>query len=229
MCIHESNGFLLSEDLTKTNSSEAGNRYKSMTPGRSIRSLKMAGRQVDPLLFSEVKSFLANVPSRYRNYFIVAFFTGMRSSELTGLKPCHLDFDRREITLSFKSDQRIIHMSSLVVHALQDELDQSEVESAFVFHNTKGKSLNYLNVARRIWYPTLEKAGISKRHQHQTRHTTATIWLIARENPAWVSQQMGYMNTDRLSSNYPGHMSALVHKGGTATEQLLLTLFRKEQ
>jgi hypothetical protein len=38
----------------------------------------MTGEQIDPLLFSEVKSFLANVPIRFQNYFIAAFFTGLQ-------------------------------------------------------------------------------------------------------------------------------------------------------
>ncbi len=205
------------------------NNSRSMTVSHGRWPLKIAGRQVDPLLFSEIKSFLSHVPTRYQNYFTVAFFTGLRTSELIGLKSRHLDFDRRVINVwDSKSGQRMVYMSSLVEHALRNELAQSKVDSEFVFHNAKGRSLNDRTVARKIWYPTLEKAGIRKRLPQQIRHTTATIWLIAGENPMWVSQQMGYRNKELLASSFSSYLSALVHKGGSATEQLLLMLFRKQ-
>ncbi len=45
-----------------------------------------------------------------------------------------------------------------------------------------------------VWRPTLKAIGIRHRDARQTRHTFATMCLMAGMNPAYVSRQMGHKN-----------------------------------
>jgi len=78
-------------------------------------------------------------------------------------------------------------MSSPVVEALSRQQDLTRGRSDYVFCSRNGQPLNYRNMARRVWYPTLEKAGLERRHPYQTRHTAATLWLAAGESPEWIA------------------------------------------
>jgi len=147
---------------------EASDRFGHPSPFLGIKPLRVPRTQVDPLSFDEVKVFLDAVPERYRNFYTVAFFTGMRTSELIGLKRRYVDFSRAEILIretlvhgreeTPKTDgsERAIRMSGVVGYALRDELSRGRADSELVFQNAGGGSLNYHNLARRVWYPTLE-------------------------------------------------------------------------
>jgi integrase len=47
-------------------------------------------------------------------------------------------------------------------------------------------------VQRRFWVASLRHCGLRHREQYQTRHTFATMCLMAGANPAWVARQMGH-------------------------------------
>ena len=47
----------------------------------------------------EVWKFINGVRADYRNYYLVRFFTGMRTSEIDGLTWDNVDFNRREIVI----------------------------------------------------------------------------------------------------------------------------------
>jgi integrase len=57
-----------------------------------VENLKTAKPDIKPLSMDEVNSFLDAVDPFYRNFFIVAFFTGMRFGEMAGLKWKNISF-----------------------------------------------------------------------------------------------------------------------------------------
>jgi len=59
------------------------------------------------------------------------------------------------------------------------------------------------------------------RRAYQTRHTTATLWLAAGENPEWIARQMGHANTKMLFTIYSRFVPNLTRRDGTAFEQML--------
>lgn len=216
---------------------EAADRFEFTVKLDSIKPMRVQRTQVDPLSLEEVQAFLAQVPARYRNYYTVAFFTGMRTSELNGLKRQYVDFDRSEIlvretivqgredTPKTDGSARAIKMSSLVAASIRDEMERSDGASAYVFHGPSGQPLNYRNLARRVWYPTLEKAGLRPRRPYQTRHTAATLWLAAGENPEWIARQMGHTTTKMLFTVYSRYVPDLTRKDGSAMELILNNRF----
>lgn len=220
---------------------DAADRYDFTTPFTGLKQLPVAPSQVDPFSLKEVWRFLDQVRQDFRNYYLVRFFTGMRTSEVDGLKWCYVDFDRREIliretlvkgqveTTKTHGSARTIQMSVPVYDALKQQKLVIQQKSDYVFCTENGTPLNYSNVAARIWYPTLKRLGLKKRRPYQTRHTAATLWLAAGENPEWIARQMGHTTTKMLFTIYSRFVPNLTRNDGSAFENLIVSARQPER
>ena len=88
-----------------------------------------------------------------------------------------------------------------------------------------GGPLNHNNLTKRVWYPLLRHLGFRKRRPYQTRHTAATLWLAAGENPEWIARQMGHTTTEMLFRVYSRYVPNLTRRDGSAFERLLINEF----
>lgn len=52
------------------------------------------------------------------------------------------------------------------------------------------------------FHPTLRRLGLRMRDGYQTRHTYATLALMAGVNPAYIARQLGHTNTAMLFKHY---------------------------
>ena len=211
---------------------EASDRFGFTSPMRGIKSLKVPRSQVEPLTLEEVQRFLATVREDFRPYYTVRFFTGMRTGEVDGLKWKYVDFERRQILVRetyvmgretyTKNDhsQREIAMSGPVYDALRVQHKHTG-DRTFVFCTAEGNPLNYNNVAKRVWHPLLRRLGLAPRKPYQTRHTAATLWLAAGENPEWIARQMGHATTEMLFRVYSRFVPNITRRDGSAFEALL--------
>lgn len=215
---------------------EAANRYEFTSPYHNIKSLKVPRTDIEPFSLEEISSILDSVRPDFKNYYTVRFFAGMRTSEIDGLQWQFVDFTRRQILIrqalvggelvytKNNSSFRIIDMSEPVYDALKV---QSHVTgtTGFVFCTKNGNCLNSNNVTNRVWYPLLQNLGLRKRRPYQTRHTTATLWLAAGENPEWIAHQMGHTTTQMLFNVYSRFVPNLTRKDGSAFEKLIENKF----
>ncbi|MBU2869742.1 site-specific integrase [Colwellia sp. E2M01] len=212
---------------------EAGERYGFSTPFYKIKVLKTQKSDIEPFNFSEVNTIINLVRADYKNYYVVRFFTGMRTGEIDGLKWKYVDFESRCIkvreTLVLGDDdytkndssQRDIDMSAAVYKALKEQYQCTAELSEYVFCNTKGGNIDHNNTTKRVWYPLLARLKIARRRPYQTRHTTATLWLAAGESPEWIAKQMGHASTEMLFKVYSRFVPNLTRKDGSAFEVLL--------
>jgi integrase len=76
---------------------EAANRYDFSSPYHGIKSLRIPKTDVEPFTITEVKKIIDTVRPDFRNYYIIRFFTGMRTSEVHGLQWQYVDFERKQI------------------------------------------------------------------------------------------------------------------------------------
>ena len=213
---------------------EASDRHEFEMPYKNIKNLKQARPDVNPFTLSEVWLILKHVRADYRPYYTIRFFTGMRTSEIDGLKWDCINFDRREISIRAAlvngemgptktlGSQRDIAMSQLVYDALLEQKARTYGKSEFVFCNSQGNPMEYRNVNRRVWKPTLALLGLKHRRAYQTRHTAATLWLAAGENPEWIARQMGHSSTEMLFRVYSRYVPDITRQDGSAMDNLLL-------
>lgn len=76
----------------------------------------------------------------------------------------------------------------------------------YVFTNNKGGMWENRNIRERVWYPALERVGLRKRGLYQTRHTYASLMLLAGERPLWVANQMGHVDVNMIFERYAKYM-----------------------
>lgn len=158
----------------------------------------------------EIKAFLAALPPHWRPLLITAVFTGMRSSELRGLRWQDVDLKRNEISVNQRADEfreigppkssagvRTIPVPPIVTNALKElKLKQAQgVE--LVFANPDGEPRSHHNIVGKGLIPAMVRAGVSvdsgKRDKsgkpiltakypgmHALRHFYAS-WLINRK------------------------------------------------
>ncbi len=213
---------------------EAADRFNFRTPFQNIKQLKVKRVDVAPFTLDEVKRILETVRPDFRDYYTTRFFTGMRTGEIDGLKWKYVDFDRRLILIretfvlnedeytKNDSSQRDIQMSQVVHDALRAQEKVTRGKTEYVFCTRIGTPLDHKNVTNRVWYPLLRHLDLEKRRPYQCRHTAATLWLAAGENPEWIARQMGHTTTEMLFRVYSRFVPNLTRQDGSAFERLLM-------
>ena len=212
---------------------EAGERHRFVSPTASLKRLKIRRADVQPFSLAEVQMLLSTVRPDYRDYLLVRCFTGMRSGEVDGLQWKYIDFERRLILIretrvlgedeytKTDSSQREIQISALVFDALRRQEQAARGLSKYVFCNREGNPIDNKNFVERVWNPLLRHLGLALRRPYQMRHTAATLWLAAGENPEWVARQLGHATTEMLFKVYSRYVPNLTRQDGSAMERLL--------
>lgn len=206
---------------------EASLRFGFENPYYGIKLLKVPRTKVEPFSLAEVKAILDTVRADFRPYMTLRFFTGMRTGEIHGLKWKYVDFEQRMILVreSFvagamtdtktEESARDIPMSQEVYDALKAQYLRTK-RFEFVFCTGTGEPLNINNVCKRVWYPLLNHLGLNPRPPYQTRHTAATLWLAAGENPLWVAKMLGHTDSSITHKRYARWIPNLTRQDGSA-------------
>ena len=218
----------------------AAEQYDFDSPYKNIKNLKQGKIEVTPFSLEEVHKILSTVRDDFKPYYTIRFFTGMRTSEIDGLQWENIDLQRREIhirealvngvlggTKTYGSD-RTIQMSDRVYQAFLQQKSLNNGKSSFVFCNRDGGPLDYRLVNKRVWHPLLRFLGLKPRRAYQTRHTAATLWLSAGENPEWIARQLGHSTTEMLFRVYSRYIPNVTRRDGSAFEAMLERLNTEE-
>lgn len=215
---------------------EAANRYNFNPPYVGIKSLPIPRSNVQPFSLEEVQLIIQSVRPDFKNYYIVRFFTGMRTAEIDGLQWQFVDFKRKQVLIEQtivngevqppKNDGsfRTISMNDLVYKALKEQKKVTG-KNDYVFCTSVGTPLQHNNVTKRVWYPLLSYLGLNKRNPYQTRHTAATLWLASGESPEWIARQMGHSTTEMLFRVYSRYVPNLTRQDGSAFDRLIKRKF----
>jgi len=188
--------------------------YISVNPISLMDPLKPEKATIRPLVFEEVQAVIENVDPHYQNFFCVAFFTGMRFSEMAALKWKNVDFRLKVIkvreTLVYGEEKvpktpgsiRDVDMLPPVIEALRDQRKSTWGKSDYVFLNRYGRTLNPCPLAKHAWTKVLKKVGVEYRPLMQTRHTYACLMLNAGVLPGYVMRQMGHTSLKMIYDHY---------------------------
>ncbi len=194
-----------------------------------VENLSVDRPHISPLSMKEAASFLDAIEDTiYRNFFVVAFFTGMRLGEQTALKWREVDWERKSISIvesrvmgiegrpKTKGSYRDIDMLPVVEAALKDQRKQNRAKSRYVFLNNDGKPVDGETLRKTTWTPGLNRAGLEYRSMYHTRHTFATLMLSSGENMGWVQRMMGHASLKMIQERYYRYIPNLTHADGSA-------------
>jgi integrase len=216
---------------------EAAEMHDFPTQVETLKPLRIQKSDVEPFTLTQVQQILTTVRPDYHDYFVVRFFTGMRTGEAHGLQWQYVDFESRLIFIRetfvlgedeyTKTDgsQRDIQMSQVVYEALTRQKEATGKLSKYVFCNREGKPLDNKNFTDRVWYPLLRHLDLKPRTPYQCRHTAATLWLASGEAPEWIARQLGHTSTEMLFRVYSRYVPNLTRRDGSAIDRLLSSRF----
>lgn len=196
-------------------------RMISSNPAKSLKAAKHQTPEPDPLDAEEMNALLAHIAGRYpseaHSYFEFAFCTGMRPSEIIALQWGNIDWRKRSAKVEAaivlgeekgtKTDKvRHVDLSDRAIEALKRQKARTFMlgADALIFTNPNtGEPWSGSQVQRRLyWNPSLRALGMRQRDCYQTRHTYATLSLMAGVNPAYIAKQLGHANLGMLLKHY---------------------------
>jgi integrase len=142
---------------------------------------------------AEIRTIIDDVTERWRAFFVVAIFTGLRASELRGLRWIDVDLDAGILTVSQRADawrqigapksaagKRDVPLVPMAINALRQwKITCPAGELGLVFPNNAGRVEILPNIQRRVWDPLQIKCGLvdaigQPRYRfHSLRHAAA--------------------------------------------------------
>jgi len=201
---------------------------------------------------AEIRAIIARLDGggRHRPFLLTAIFTGLRASELRGLRWADIDLARNELHVRQRADrfhtlgapksatsQRCIPLLPMVVNALREwRLACPHNESGLVFPGSKGRPITLATIIEINWHPAQIAAGVVAKDGrakypglHALRHFYAS-WCINRradgglELPIKVVQgRLGHASIQMTADRY-GHLFPRQDDGAelAAAEQAFL-------
>ena len=165
----------------------------------------------DPLTPDETEALLAymrdNYPQAVWNYAEFKFFSGLRTSESFAVRAADVNLDKRQLSVHSSvvrgieksrtktSTARIVRLNSRALAAIERQLAlpaPAGCDKLFFDPRRESEWLLEHFFTRPYWIPAFEKLSIRYRQPYNTRHTYATLMLMAGMNPAFCARQMGH-------------------------------------
>jgi integrase len=186
------------------------------THGLTVRRKGPREDDIDPFSPDECAAILAQCDGQFRNLVAFALWTGMRTSELIGLRWQDVDWRRGLVLVrqalvagevkGTKTDagRREIKLLPPALDALKAQKSHTLLAGDRVFHDPRTGEpwLGDKQIREWHWRPALKRAGVRYRYPYQTRHTYASTLLSAGENPVWVASQMGHKDWVMIVRTY---------------------------
>jgi len=159
----------------------------------------------DPFTLAETEALLARIKSdRGRNYYEFAFFTGLRPSEQIALTWGNIDLvagtmkvdtalTRGKEKGTKTGSVRQVELTGRARQALERQRAITQLAGKRVFWSEAGEPFtSTYGPLNEWWKPAMKLSGMRHRDARQTRHTFATVCLLAGIKPGWVAQQLGH-------------------------------------
>lgn len=156
--------------LVTRNAVKEMSRRRNGSEKRGKRLLEVG---VDIPTPAEIRAFLAALEGRWRPILLTAVFSGLRSSELRGLRWQDVDFEKGAIEVRQRSDkwgnigatkshagQRTVPVPPVVINTLR-EWKLACPPGDLVFPNGSGNPESHSNIVNRGLIPAMKKAGLT--------------------------------------------------------------------
>jgi integrase len=182
----------------------------STNPVSAVARAKHQKPLPDPFSREEAESIVADMAAHYpapiTNYVEFKFFTGLRTSESFGLRWRDVDLAGKHLLvhraivrgvekLNTKTNTaRQVNLNSRALAAVQRQRKHTQIRDEHVFLDPRYEEPWFEERAfrRSYWEPTLRRLGLRYRPPYNTRHTYATMMLMAGMTPAFCAKQLGH-------------------------------------
>ncbi|HUS95288.1 MAG TPA: tyrosine-type recombinase/integrase [Hyphomicrobiaceae bacterium] len=199
-----------------------GRGLVAQNAARSVRiktSARDEGREMRPgtqmPTKAELRAMIDNAPPRWRAFIVTAIFTGMRASELRGLRWEDVDLDAGVLTVRQRADpwgdmgapkskagRRDIPLAPMAINALREwRLACPKAKGGaldLAFPNGSGRVESHANIRNRVFGPLQVACGITgpdgkpKYGLHALRHAAASLFIEQGWTPKKVQTVIGH-------------------------------------
>jgi integrase len=188
-------------------------------PVKLVKLPKLSKTFINPFNADEVKNIMKlAVNENYKNYLAIAFYTGMRSGEILGLKKIDIDLENQTIKVH-RSRSRFGESTPKTKYSIR-EIPIIELLKPFIYDLYNKHDSDYLFITQynepyrdnsvfqnQFWKPTLEELKLEYRRPYTTRHTYATNMLYNNlVTPVQLSQLLGHANTQMVYDVYVNYI-----------------------
>ena len=177
---------------------------------------------------AEIRQLIDNAPDRWRPLLLIAIFTGLRASELRGLRWQDVDLDAGLIHVTQRADAwrrigapksaagtRTIPLVPMAINALRSwRCVCPKGELDLVFPNGAGNVDSLTNIAKRVWKPLecscgiVTETGKARYGFHSLRHAAASLFIATLGwQPKRVQSVLGHASITMTFNTY-GHLFA---------------------
>ncbi|MBW2940505.1 site-specific integrase [Zhongshania aquimaris] len=184
-------------------------------PMSRIKNLKIQTREPEPFTLKEIDAILEQLKGSPKNAVQFGFWTGLRTSELLGLKWENVSIDEGTAVIKealvygrmkqpkTRAGERKISLHENALLAIKAQLT-IRTESPFIFHDPKTlmQWASDQPFRKRVWIPALKAAKVKYRECYQMRHTFASQMLSQNTNPLWLASHMGHKDWSMIVKNY---------------------------
>lgn len=191
----------------------------SSSPCERVKNAPVQKEEPEPFELDEANEIIANLRKHagdaWADYFEFAFFAGVRASEQIALR--WEDYDAKAELLHVKRARvwakdkattkthrpRNVELLERAKSVIERQRARTQLGRGAIFwHPDLHQAFNDEQVQRRVFGEAVARLGLRHRPAKQTRHTFATLCLMASANPAWVAKQMGHISTKMFFETY---------------------------
>jgi integrase len=164
---------------------------------------------------AELKLLIDGAPDYWRPFIVLAVFTGMRVSEIRGLRWSDIDLENATLHVSQRADQwgeigppksaagrRDIPLAPLVVNTLRRI--ERPPGTDLVFKTQRGRAVIYTNFRKYVWRKLLRSSGLDYDF-HSLRHAAASLFIELGWQPKRIQAVMGHSSITMTFDRY-GHL-----------------------
>ncbi|MFT5874184.1 MAG: integrase [Clostridium sp.] len=190
-------------------------------PVSAVKLPKYDTPKIKPFSADEVHSIMNLTRNdNYRYYLAIAFYTGMRSGEIIGLKKSDINLESMVITVQ-RTRSRYGESKPKTTYSIRDipiiELLRPYIMELYNKHDNDyllvtqyNQPYNTTNVFQeQFWKPSLKELGIEYRRPYNARHTYATNMLYNNlVTPVQLAQLLGHANTQMVFDVYVNYIDS---------------------
>jgi integrase len=200
------------------------NEMLARTPCRGVKAPADKASDIEVLTAGEVAELAAAMPAWCRMWVYFAAYTGLRWSEMLGLRRQDVDLMRRvvhvrqqiiEVNGRFEgfgepkteAGRRTVDLPAFLCEMLADELAQRAQPGVggLVFVNTRSRSPHASSFSSQAWKRAREIVGRPDLRWHDLRHTAVALAIANGAHPKAIQERMGHASITMTLDRY-GHL-----------------------
>ena len=194
------------------------------SPCRGVKLPEDRRAEIEVLTPEEVAKLAAAMPAWCRSWVWTAAYTGLRWSEMVGLRRRDVDLLRKRITVyqqvvevgstfkgfdppKTKAGQRTVAIPPFLVKILEDQLAEraQSGKDGLVFTNTRGNTPHLSSFTSQTWKKAWAAIGRSDLRWHDLRHTWVAMKIEAGAHPKEIQEEAGHASYNTTMNVY-GHL-----------------------